>query len=248
MTTHKASVGPARPGGSIGILVGQAAFHSTTLLRARQWAQAVAAAAGGPPVAQLGYFSPDPGDGGAFVDAWSRQAADASPSLALLDDKLGGLRGHTLVWLARGGTLDGAPGLALYSVTREPSAADTWLGERELAGLRAVGDDVRTDSGAAPDRAYAALLGATRRSMFDRLVLLACGAAPALDGLAVKLRALVGRPVYFSRRAVTFTADGVPRAMVAGAQGTPWFRGEGARIELATRHDSFFAGTEGRVL
>lgn len=221
MTTYRASLGPARKGASIAILVGHATYASAA--RAWRWAEAVARAAGGAPVAQLGEFSPALGDAAGLIDAWSRDAADAMASRAVLDGALGGLRGHTLVWLARGADVHGAA-LVLHAVSPAISSSDVVL-DASLAGADA-------------------LIAAVRRSRFDRLVLLGCEAGPALDPLANALRARIERPVYFTRRPIAFSAANAP--VIANAQGTPWFAA--TQISLTVAGDRFFAGTEGRAL
>lgn len=221
MTTYRASLGPARKGASLAILVGHATYASAG--RARQWADAVVRAAGGAPVAQLGEFSPDLGDAAGLIDAWSRDAADATTSRAVLDGALGGLRGHTLVWLARGADVHGAA-LVLHAVSPTISSSDVVL-DASLAGAEV-------------------LLAAVRRSRFERLVLLGCEAGPALDPLATALRARIERPVYFTRRPVAFSTANAPT--IANAHGAPWFAA--TQIALTAAADRFFAGTEGRAL
>jgi len=93
---------PSPPNSSVAFLCGTAAWADGFLSQGKKWAQAIAKAVGGAPAAQIGDLGNDPAAVRATLQRFGTAAAAATITDALLDQHLGGLRGHSLVLVTHG--------------------------------------------------------------------------------------------------------------------------------------------------
>src|SRR5262249_54393069 len=93
---------PAATGSSVCFLCGTAAWNDGFLAQAKKWAQAIQAAAGGGPQANLGDMTKDVTGVATLIDRFSAAGAAGTIPTSTLDQSLGGLRGHTLIFVTHG--------------------------------------------------------------------------------------------------------------------------------------------------
>jgi|GEM_PF-6319556 len=237
----KLALGPNDPTASVAFLVGGAAWGDGFLAQGEKWCKAIQKAAGGAPGVQVARLPPQASGMPAIVQQVSRGSLQAQLSTPVLDAQLGGLRGHSLVFVTHGLVApddggDKAQGLLLYNRVKGESPLDVTLWTTHLdfmqtqaraSGLPEDADVVPSAalSSIVPDRdgkrlqaevrAFAPLVNAIRQSPYQRVYLAACGGGRRLETFARQLGVLTLKSVYYNTSTISFpTPPKAPSAAV----------------------------------
>jgi hypothetical protein len=92
----------APSGASVVFVCGTAAWADGFLAQGKKWAKAIQTQAGGAPGVLVGDMGKDASVVAKVISEFSRQSAQANVPVATLDQTLGGLRGHSLVFVTHG--------------------------------------------------------------------------------------------------------------------------------------------------
>ena len=222
------AAGPSSTTSSVAFLCGTAAWNDGFLAQAKKWAQAVRTAAGGSPQSNLGDMTKDVSAVATLIDRFSAAGASGSISTSVLDQALGGLRGHTLIFVTHGLEPHGAnippdekektQGLLFFNQAKGDDPRDRVLTKFALDFMK-----VQPGQGGKPDevvaneaelgkflddaegkkfkkdvRDFAPVVSALRRSVFARVYLAACGGNRRLEKFAARLRDLTQKEVYWN--------------------------------------------------
>jgi hypothetical protein len=218
----KAAARPSVPGASAVFLVGTRAKGVTDdfLDQARTWVTAIQAGVGtGVIVADLG----TPGAVATRIAALSaRVASEGKLNTATLDAKLGGLRGHTLIFTTHGLDVDrkltpeeqkDTEGLLFHNKTIGRSNSDVVMMKFHLDRMSVQNGVVKPTPGAVDDlpdnqkiiadiAAFSAVVNAIRQSVFKQVYLAACGGDRRLVHFARLLHKLTGKTIFYSNAAI----------------------------------------------
>ena len=102
MAGEETAARPTSPAASVAFLVGTAGWPDGFLSQGKKWAKAIQTAAGGAPGVQVGDLGKDPVAVADAIRRFAQTGATAAVPVAKLDANLGGLRGHTVVFVTHG--------------------------------------------------------------------------------------------------------------------------------------------------
>lgn len=219
----------ARPGStssSVAFLCGTAAWNDGFLAQAKKWAQAVQKAAGGAPQANLGDMGSNVTLAAGLIDRFSADGSKATLPDSILNTTLGGLRGHTLIFVTHGlethdpklsqEEKNNTQGLLFFNQAPGDDPRDRVLIKRHLdfmevkndavvetAALATILDDGDGKKFKKDVRDFVPVVNALRRSVFARVYLAACGGGRRLEKFAAGLRALVNKEVYWNDETIS---------------------------------------------
>jgi hypothetical protein len=231
---------PAPSGSSAAFLCGTAGWSDGFLAQAKKWAQAIQTAAGGAPKVNLGDMGKDVAAVAGLIDRFSATGATQDIVVATLDKTLGGLRGHTLIFVTHGleshdpklsqEQKDQTQGLLFFNQAPGDDPRDRVLIKLHLdhmtvnpgtdgkpAEVVPVPDlDTRVlDDGDGKQfkknvRDFAPVVSALRRSVFGRMYFAACGGGRRLEKFAARFRDLTQKEVYWNDDTISMPTPPVP--------------------------------------
>lgn len=253
----KLAVGPSDSTASVAFLVGGSGWGDGFLAQGLTWCKAIQRAAGGAPGVQVAQLPAQTSAMPAIVDKLGRASLTAQLSNDVLDQRLGGLRGHSLVIVTHGLEADGvgpaasSQGILLYNRVKGESPLDVmlWTDHLELMTTRARPSGLPEDADVVPSaavaqieqtadgkrmqqqvRELAQLVNALRQSPYQRIYLAACGGEHRLERLARKLSVLTLKSLYFNLATISFPKPPTPPAAAVGA-----LHGDDVIVEKGTR-------------
>jgi len=174
------------------------------------------------------------------IDTTGNQAAKENLDTATLDAKLGGLRGHTLVFVTHGLDVDpkapkdeqlNTQGLLFHNMTVGRSSSDVVMMKMHLDRMKVDNDhviadvagldltDKETKSFVDDVKAFARVVDALRQAVFQHVYLAACGTKGRLTEFAKLLQTLANVTVFFNTEAI-FLSDKDPTFAEVGIKGS----------------------------
>jgi len=224
---------PASTSSSVTFLCGTAAWSDGFLAQAKKWAQAVQKAAGGAPQANLGDMGKDVSLVAGLIDRFSADGSKGTIADSTLDATLGGLRGHSLIFVTHGleshdpnlsqEEKNKTQGLLFFNQAKGDDPRDRVLMKMHLdfmevknggvaptAALSTLLDDGDGKKFKQDVRDFAPVVGALRRSAFARVYLAACGGGRRLSLFASRLRELIGKEMYWNDDTISVPTPPTP--------------------------------------
>ena len=253
----KLAVGPSDTSASVAFLVGGAGWGDGYLAQGLSWVKAIQSAAGGAPGVQVARLPPQTTAMPAVVEQLGRASLTAQLSSAVLDQRFGGLRGHSLVVVTHGLEVDGdspgkgSQGVMLYNRVQGESPLDVmlWTDHLDLMTTRARPSGLPEDADVVPSpavaqieptedgkrmqqqvRELAQLVNALRQSPYSRIYLAACGGERRLEHFAHKLAALTLKSIYFNLATISFPEPPTPPSAAVGP-----LHGDNVEVVMGTR-------------
>jgi hypothetical protein len=234
------TVRPGISGSSATFLCGTAGWADGFLSQARKWAQAIQKSAGGPPGVNLGDMSKDVSTVANLVDRFSADGGKQNLAVTTLDTSLGGLRGHTLIFVTHGleshdpklspEEKDRTQGLLFFNQAPGDDPRDRVLIKFHLdfMAVNPAKDGKPEEVVPVPDldtrvlddgdgkqfkknvRDFAPVVSALRRSVFARVYLAACGGGRRLEKFSARLRELTRKEIYWNDDTISMPTPPVP--------------------------------------
>jgi hypothetical protein len=230
----KGGARPAPSGASVAFICGTSAWADGFLSQGKKWAKAIQSAAGGATGVQVGDMGKDAGPVATTLQTFSRASAQANVPTATLDQTLGGLRGHTLVFVTHGlethdpnlsqKQKEDTQGLLVFNAVPGESPKDRVLFKMHLdfmqvdpaatvpedasviptPALASILDDDDGKKFKKDVRDFAPIVSAIRLSVYSQIYFAACGGGRRLELFAKRLKELTQKSIFWNDDTISF--------------------------------------------